>query len=832
MSRDILRNIERQAFRIYSKYLEVITLVNELKPSQLRVTADASSMTCETTENTVPLDTIIGQERAVKALKFGLGIQERGFNIYVAGWPGTGRTTAVKSFLEEFARGKPLPSDWCYVNNFRNPYQPKALRLPAGSGSVFKSEMKSLIEDAQKAIQKAFESKNYQQRREAIIGGYEKKRQDLLTQLAEGARKVGFLFEITPIGPVFVPVMEGKPLTDEQFLALSPKVREDILKKRETLQSRFKDAVRDIRELEGKLSEEVSRADTEIVLYSIGPMINHLIEKYKNLPEVVSYLKEVQDDMVENRDQFLTKPDAQSSAAGIPMQLLRGISLRKYEVNVIADSSGLKGAPVVTELNPTYTSLFGRIEREAVFGALTTDFTLIIRGSLHTANGGFLVIPVEELFKNPFSWDGLKRAMKNGQIEIEDPSERYGFLTTKTISPEPIPLDMKVILIGDPSVFQVLYAYDPDFSELFKVKADFDLSMERTEENVKNYVAFICMICGREKLKHLDGSGVTKVIEYGSRLAEDQKKLSTRFASIADLVREANFYASQDKSKYVTADHVKKAMDEKVYRSNLIQEKIKEYIERNIFLIDTTGEVVGQVNGLSVINIGDYEFGRPSRVTATVGMGSAGVIDIEREVKLGGPIHSKGVLILGGYLAEKYSQDKPLTLSARLAFEQSYEGVEGDSASSTELYAILSRLANVPMKQNLAVTGSVNQLGEVQAIGGVNEKIEGFFEICKAKGLTGDQGAMIPASNVESLMLKEEVVEAVAKGKFHIYPVRTIDEGIEVLTGTKAGKRLPDGAFEPGSINDRVNKKLQEMAEKLKEFAGPEKEEKAKSEET
>jgi lon-related putative ATP-dependent protease len=832
MSRDILRNIERQAFHIYSKYLEVITLVNELKPSQLRITADASSMTCETTENTVPLDTIIGQERAVKALKFGLGIQEKGFNIYVAGWPGTGRTTAVKSFLEEFARGKPLPSDWCYVNNFRNPYQPKALRLPAGSGSVFKSEMKSLIEDAQKAIQKAFESKNYQQRREAIIGGYEKKRQDLLTQLAEGARKVGFLFEITPIGPVFVPVMEGKPLTDEQFLALSPKVREDILKKRETLQSRFKDAVRDIRELEGKLSEEVSRADTEIVLYSIGPMINHLIEKYKNLYEVVSYLKEVQDDMVENRDQFLTKPDAQSSAAGIPMQLLRSISLRKYEVNVIADSSGLKGAPVVTELNPTYTSLFGRIEREAVFGALTTDFTLIIRGSLHTANGGFLVIPVEELFKNPFSWDGLKRAMKNGQIEIEDPSERYGFLTTKTISPEPIPLDMKVILIGDPSVFQVLYAYDPDFSELFKVKADFDLSMERTEENVKNYVAFICMICGREKLKHLDSSGVAKVIEYGSRLAEDQKKLSTRFASIADLVREANFYASQDKSKYVTADHVKKAMDEKVYRSNLIQEKIKEYIERNIFLIDTTGEVVGQVNGLSVINIGDYEFGRPSRVTATVGMGSAGVIDIEREVKLGGPIHSKGVLILGGYLAEKYSQDKPLTLSARLAFEQSYEGVEGDSASSTELYAILSRLANVPMKQNFAVTGSVNQLGEVQAIGGVNEKIEGFFEICKAKGLTGDQGAMIPASNVESLMLKEEVVEAVAKGKFHIYPVRTIDEGIEVLTGTKAGKRLPDGAFEPGSINDRVNKKLQEMAEKLKEFAGPEKEEKAKSEET
>jgi len=809
----------------------VIIMVVELKPSQLRATVDTSVMTCDTTENTVPLDTIIGQERAVRALKFGLGIGEKGFNIFVAGWPGTGRTTAVKSFLEEFAKGKPLPSDWCYVNNFRNPYQPKALRLPAGSGNAFKKDMKSLIEDARRAIQKAFESKNYQQKREAIVGGYEKKRQDLLTELAEGARKAGFLFEVTPIGPVFVPVMQGKPLTDEEFLGLSPKVREEILKKRETLQSRFKDAVRDIRELESKLSEEVARADSEIALYVIGPMINQLVEKYKNLLEVATYLKEVQDDMVRNREQFVAKPGMQSGVQGVPVQWLRDISLRKYEVNVIADSSGLRGAPVVTELNPTYTSLFGRIEREAVLGALTTDFTLIIPGSLHKANGGFLVMPVEELFKNPFSWDGLKRAVKNGQIEIEDPSERYGFLTTKTISPEPIPLDMKVILIGDPSVFQLLYAYDPDFSELFKVKADFDMTMNRTEQNMKNYVSFICMICEREKLKHLDRSGVAKVIEYGSRLAADQEKLSTRFASIADLIREANFYASQDDAKYVKAEHVKKAMDEKIYRSNLIQEKIREYIERNVFLIDTTGDVVGQVNGLSVLSMGDYEFGRPSRVTATVGMGSAGVIDIEREVKLGGPIHSKGVLILGGYLAEKHSQDKPLTLSARIVFEQSYEGVEGDSASSTELYAILSRLANVPIKQNIAVTGSVNQLGEVQAIGGVNEKVEGFYEICKAKGLTGDQGAMIPASNVQNLMLKEEVVEAVAKGKFHIYSAKTIDEGIEVLTGVKAGKRLPDGTFELGLVNDRVDKKLREMAEKLKEFAGPEKEEKKKSEE-
>jgi len=806
-------------------------MVDELKPSQLRRLCEASIVTCETTENAVPLDTIVGQERAVKALKFGLEIRERGFNIYVAGWPGTGRMTAVRGFLEEFAKGKPLPSDWCYVNNFRNTYQPKALRLPAGLGNVFKRDMKSLVEDARRAIQKTFESKDYQQKREAIVRGYEKKRQDLLTELAERARRDGFVFEITSIGPVFVPVMQGKPLTDEEFLNLSSNVREEILRKRETLESRFKDAMRDIRELERKLVEEVAQADKDIALYAIGSMISDLVEKYKNLPEVTSYLKDVQDDMVENREQFIAKSSVQAGVSAVT-PWLRDLPLRKYDANVIADSSNLKGAPVVIELNPTYTNLFGRIEKEAVFGALTTDFTLIIAGSLHKANGGFLVLPVEELFKNPFSWDGLKRAMKNGQIVIEDPAERYGFLTTKTLSAEPIPLDMKVILIGDPLVFQLLYAYDPDFSELFKVKADFDIDMKRTEENVKVYVSFICTICNREKLKHLDRSGVAKVIEYSSRLAEHQEKLSTRFAIIADLIREANFYASQDNSKYVRAEHVKKAMDEKIYRSSLIQEKIREYIERNVLLIDTAGEAVGQVNGLSVIRIGDYEFGRPSRVTASVGIGREGLIDIEREVKLGGPIHSKGVMILGGYLAQKYSQDKPLTLSARLVFEQSYEGVEGDSASSTELYAILSRLANVPIKQGLAVTGSVNQRGEVQAIGGVNEKIEGFFETCKAKGLTGDQGVLIPESNVQNLMLKEEVVEAVAKGKFHMHPIKTIDEGIEVLTGVKAGERLPDGTFEAGSINDRVDKQLQAMAEKLKEFSVPETEEKRKPEET
>ncbi|MDH4292316.1 MAG: Lon protease family protein, partial [Dehalococcoidia bacterium] len=454
----------------------------------------------------------------------------------------------------------------------------------------------------------------------------------------------------------------------------------------------------------------------------------------------------------------------------------------------------------------------------AQFGVLTTDFTMIRPGSLHKANGGYLVLPVEELLQNIFSWDGLKRALKNKQVVIEEAGERLGFITTKGLRPEPIPLSIKVVLIGNPLLYQMLYSMDKDFKELFKVKADFDTTMDRTQENMQKYAAFICTFCGKENLRHLEASAVAKTIEYASRLAEDQEKLSTRFADIADIVREANFYALQENSEYVTADHVKKAIEEKIYRSNLIQKKIQEMMERNILLIDTDGEIVGQVNGLTVMSLGDFSFGAPSRVTASIGLGREGIIDIQREAKLAGPIHTKGVLILSGYLAEKYAQDKPLSLSARLVFEQSYGMVEGDSASSTELYGILSALSGIPIKQNIAVTGSVNQKGEVQAIGGVNEKIEGFFEVCKTKGLTGIQGVLIPESNVENLMLKEEVVDAVKAGKFHIYPVKTIDEGIEILAGVKAGARRPDGTFEEGTVNYRVDKRLKEMAEKIKEF--------------
>jgi lon-related putative ATP-dependent protease len=497
---------------------------------------------------------------------------------------------------------------------------------------------------------------------------------------------------------------------------------------------------------------------------------------------------------------------------------MKEASFRKYEVNVIVDNSEVKGAPVITEFNPTYQNLFGTTEKEAQFGALITDFTMIRGGSLHKANRGYLIIPIEELLRNLFSYEGLKRALRDKKIIIEEPQERFGFISTKGLKPQPIPLNIKVVLIGNPYLYQQLFTLDMEFTELFKVKAEFDTTMARTEENVKRYAAFVCTICQKENLKHLDGSGLAKLVEYSQRLAQDQQKLSTRFAEVADIIREANFYAAQENSKMVTAYHVRKAIEEKIYRSKLIQEKIQEMIQREILLIDTDAEKVGQVNGLSVMGLGDFAFGNPSRVTASIGLGREGVIDIEREAKMGGPIHTKGVLILSGYLNEKYARDKPLSLSARLVFEQNYGGVEGDSASSTELYAILSALSGLPIKQSLAVTGSVNQKGEVQAIGGVNEKIEGFFEVCKAKGFTGKQGVMIPASNIQNLMLKEEVVDAVKAGQFHVYSVKTIDEGIEVLTGTEAGSRRKDSTFENGTVNYKVDKQLRGMAERLKEF--------------
>ncbi|MFQ5811659.1 MAG: AAA family ATPase [Anaerolineae bacterium] len=798
-------------------------MAKELPVDKLRRICDPQMLGCETTEEVEPLETIIGQERAVRALEFGLGIQELGFNIYVAGPPGTGKTTAVQRFLEKVARGKAVPPDWCYVNNFRDPYRPNALRLPPGKGREFQKDMKNLVDGARREIPRVFESDEYAAQKEETVQGFQRQRQEFLSQMGEKAKEEGFLLQMSPMGLLIIPVMEGKPLSEEEFQALSLEVREDLLQKREGLQEELKKAMRQMRSLDKKANEALQELDQEVALYAVGHLVNELMEKYRDLPEVVAYLKEVQDDIVENLSQFREGAEAQPTSP-LPVPGAGELPFGKYEVNVMVDNSELEGAPVVMEINPTYNNLFGRIEKEAQFGALVTDFTMIREGSLHRANGGYLVLPVDEMMSNLFSWDSLKRALRNKDIAVEEAGERLGFVTTKSLRPEPIPLDAKVVLIGRPTPYRLLYTWDEDFSELFKVKADFDTQMARTDENIKDYAAFVCTLCGEEGLKHLDASALAKLIEHSSRLAEDQEKLSARFGEISDIIREASFYAAQDDSAYVTAAHVQKAVVEKFYRSNLVQERINEMIERGTIMIDAAGEEVGQVNGLSVVSLGDIAFGQPSRITVSIGLGREGLIDIEREAKLGGPIHTKGVMILSGYLAEKYAQDKPLSLSARLVFEQSYSEVEGDSASSTELYALLSSLSGLPIKQGIAVTGSINQKGEVQAIGGVNEKIEGFFETCKAKGLTGEQGVLIPESNVHDLMLKEEVVEAVREGKFHIWSVKNADEGIEILTGVKAGVRLEDRIFEEDSVNDRVDERLRELAEKLREFAREEKE--------
>jgi predicted ATP-dependent protease len=815
-------------------------MVTELPVDKLRRICDPQMLGCESTEEMEPLETIIGQERAVRALEFGLGIKDLGFNIYVAGPPGTGKTTTVKRFLEEVARGKDVPPDWCYVNNFRDPYRPNVLRLPPGRGREFQKDVKNLVEWARREIPRVFESDEYAAQREETVQGFQRQRQELLSQMGEKAQEEGFLLQMSPMGLLIIPVREGKPLNEEEFMALSPEIKEEVQQKREGLQEELKRAMRQVRGLEKKANEALLGLDQEVVLYAVAPPVSELTEKYQHLPEAVAYLKEVRDDIVENLSQFKEEAKAQP-APSLPMPGAEELPFRKYEVNVVVDNSELEGAPVVMELNPTYNNLFGRIEKEAQFGALITDFTMIREGSLHRANGGYLVLPADEVLRNLFSWDSLKRALRNGEIAVEEAGERLGFATTKSLRPEPIPLNAKIVLIGQPAPYYLLYNMDEDFGELFKVKADFDTRMDRTGDNIRDYAAFVCTLCGEEGLKHLDASALARLIEHSSRLAEDQEKLSARFGEISDIIREASFYATQDDAARVTAAHVQKAIEEKFYRSNLVQERVNEMIQRGAVMIDATGEEVGQVNGLSVLSWGDITFGQPSRITVSVGPGREGLVDIEREAKLGGPIHTKGVMILGGYLVEKYAQDKLLSLSARLVFEQSYSEVDGDSASSTELYALLSSLSGLPIKQGIAVTGSINQKGEVQAIGGVNEKIEGFFETCKAKGLTGEtasrtsassvepsvetQGVLIPASNVENLMLKEEVVEAVREGKFHIWSVKTVDEGIEILTGVKAGDRLEDGTFEEDSVNDRVDRRLMELAEKMRDFGKEDREE-------
>jgi lon-related putative ATP-dependent protease len=790
----------------------------ELTPNDLKFRLDEKKLGCKTTENLIPLKGIIGQDRAVKALKFGLNIEDNGFNIFVSGHSGTGRMTGVKNFVGELAKTKPVPFDWCYVNNFKNSYEPKAVKLPSGHGKIFKENMNNFINSIRSLLPKAFSSKDYTEKKEAVTISIEEEKNKLLSDLNKKANQGGFILKSTQIGLFILPTINGKPINEKKFMSLSQDKKNEIQKRKRKINKDLTQTMNKIRDLDRKNSEDIKKLNHEVALYTIGKSVNDIKEKYKNIPEIIEYIEDVKDDIIENLSDFIFKKSKESSTP-VLFPWMKEVPFKKYEVNVIVNNSILKGAPVIIEQNPTYQNLFGRIEKEAQFGVLSTDFTMIRGGSIHKANNGFIVIPVEELFRNIFSWDSLKMSLRDKKIIIEEAGERLGFISTKGLKPEPIPLKIKVILIGLPYQYSFLYNADNDFKKLFKIKADYDLSMDKNNSNIKKYTSFMCTLCKKENLNHLKASAAARVIEYSLRLAENKNKISTRFALIADIIREANFYSKLEKQKYIDDIHIKKAIDEKYYRSNLIQEKIKDMINDGTILIDTEGSTIGQVNGLSVMDLGDITFAKPSRVTASMGLGKTGIIDIERETKLGGPIHSKGVMILSGYLTEKYATDGPLNLSARIVFEQSYGGIEGDSASSAELYAMLSALSEIPLSQKIAVTGSVNQKGEIQAIGGVNEKIEGFYEVCREKGLKDKQGVIIPKSNIKNLMLKDEVIKAVKDKKFHIYAIKNVDEGIEILTGVKAGKRLASGKFPKNTINYKVSKKIKEFTSRLSKLS-------------
>jgi len=768
---------------------------------------------CESSVDAQPLQTIIGQVRALKALEFGLRIKEKGFNIYVAGPAGSGRKTALRRYLQEIASAGPVPPDVCYVNNFKDSYRPKAISLPAGRGRQFKKDVDDFVTAARKEILKTFESEEYAARRTATVKKFQQQRDELFARLNAEAQKKGLFIQPTPMGLVTIPIVNGKPISEEDFMALDAKTRESITRKQKRLQEQLKKAGRQIAALEKKTGEMVAKLERDVAAYTLDVLLEDILETYRGMREVIAFVKEMRADMVEHLSQF--RPDEQKQQGPGVMLLghLEDTKFRKYAVNVVVDNSLLEGAPIITELNPTYNNLFGRIEKESQFGALFTDFTMIRAGSVHRANGGYLILPVEEVLLNILTWESLKRAIRNREIVIEEAGERLGFMTTRSLLPQSVPMDIKVILIGTPYLYYRLYELDQDFQDLFKVKADFDTVMARTEGTMKSYASFVCNLVEEEGLKHFDKAAIARVVEHSGRLASDQEKLSTRFGEIANVIREASFYAARDKASLVQDSHVVKAIEERFHRSNLLMERIGEMISTGVIKIDVSGEHVGQVNGLSVIDLGDIMFGRPNRITASMEPGRGGLIDIEREAKLGGPIHTKGVLILSGYLAQTFGYDKPLSLTARLVFEQSYSGVEGDSASSAELYALLSGLAGKPVRQGIAVTGSVNQKGEVQAIGGVNEKIEGFFEICSMKGLTGDQGVIIPESNVRNLMLKDAVIDAVRQGTFHVWAVNHIDEGIEILTGIRAGRKTRGGRFEKDTINDLVDRQLRRLSE-------------------
>ncbi len=778
----------------------------------------------ECTSDMEPLKEFIGQDRAIDAINFGLAVERPGYNLFLTGLTGTGKAATIKSSLRRFIEGRKAEGetfeihDWCYVYNFASPDQPGILKMPQGMGKSFAHHVEELLKSLKEEIPKTFGSEEYTRQKQAIMEEHQRKYQGAIDSLEKQAAGKNLMVQLSPAGAVVVPLQEGMPLSREDYLKRSESERSDIESKRLEIMKRVDETYTYLRELEKEIGEKMKEIELKAGQFAIQRPFEEIFKIYDSYPEVKGFLAEMKDYTLTRLDLFA--PGAQSSQMpGAPSP--QADPFMAFRINIFVDNKVLDGPPIIFEPNPNWFNMFGRIERRAFMGTYVSDHTMIKAGAVHSANGGYLILNIRDVLLNGGVWEGLKRVIKSKETRVEDPWDQFGFLAPQGMKPQPTPVSFKIVVMGDDAIYQMLTAYDEDFWEMFKVKADFDYQMDRSDDNIRFFACYIRCCCDDEKLLPFDRSGVCRTLEYAARSAGDQEKLSARFGPLKDLLIEADYWARHARSEMINGDHVEKAAREKIHRIDLMAERIRRMIIEGIIMVDVEGSVVGQVNGLSVYDLGIFSFGRPNRITAKTFLGRRGVINIERESQLSGRIHDKGVLILSGYLGAKYAQDKPLSLSASICFEQSYSGVEGDSASSTELYAILSSLSEIPVRQDIAVTGSVNQKGEIQPIGGVNQKIEGFFDVCKAKGLTGEQGVMIPHRNIRHLMLREDVVKAVQDGLFHVYSVKTIDEGIEILTGFSSGERRQDGTFPEGTVNRLVNQRLHEYAQRMKDFGVP-----------
>ncbi len=790
----------------------------DVDPKYLSKNVDVSKFPFETTEEVTALSTVIGQDRAVLSVTFALEIDDSGYNLFVTGNYGTGRTTIVQDLLNEMAGKRPDPPDWVYVYHFKNPDEPQALQLPSGMACEFRDDMHRLISTLKNDLLKAFESKNYLNRKNEILEKIQTEKQNLFTNLEKEALSMDIQIKSSTMGFVTVPLKNGEEIDSKKLQELTDEEQQKITQNMNYVQKRIQEVVRRANHLDRSMQDKLEKLNKEVAQYVVNNHFEPVREKYHHCKDVKQYLDNASENIVNNVQELIGSGSeakqevSDNNQGGLPYRL------NKYQVNVVRDNSQQEGAPVIYETNPTYNNLFGRIEKRAFQGFVYTDYTMIKPGSLLMANGGYLMLEANQLLKQPFAYEALKRALRSGKLRTEDINELYGFSTSTALRPASIPLQLKVILIGSPHVYHILYNYDEEFRKIFKVRADFDNRVKGTSKTVEKYVQFIARVVKEEGLKHFDKEGVAAVIEYGYRIADHQKKLSIQFGELVKIIRESSFWAQKSRRKRVSRRDVTKAIEQKRYRHNLSEEKVHEAITEQVLDVDVSGKTVGQINGLVIYNLGDYRFGRPSKITINTFIGSRGIINIEREAKMSGNIHDKGMLTLSGYFSNRFGKNMPLSFSASITFEQSYGRVDGDSASCAELYGLLSSLSNIPIKQGIAVTGSVNQKGEVQAIGGVNEKIEGFYRVCRSRGLSGDQGVIIPKANIQNLLLDNEIVRAVEEKKFNIWAVDSIEDGMRILTAVPCGIEHKDGSFTDNSVFERVRQQLIEFARTAQQF--------------